>query len=636
MKRPRFCTLVFSALLAFTLVSCQKNTPEADAGVESVSAPPPSVTPTGEGFLSRELFDHPPLQARPMGLWTWMNGYVDHNQITYELEQMKEKGMRGAIIWDIGALIDPDKIIPSGPEFLGPESLVSIHHAMDEAERLGLELGLIAASSWNSGGTWITEKHGSRALLSSETKVQGPSQFSEVLPLPQKATNVVEDIAVYAIPDRGDQTVVSNEEMLDLTDQLGPDGRLNWQVPEGKWRVLRFVWHGTGEHLNCPSPKSSGLVIDHLSREATDTHINHILDALLQGRKDYGPLKLLMLDSYEVRAANDWTPDFIEHFKAHYGYDPKPWLPVLAGVQVGSEEKSARFLHDYHKQVSDLMIEGHYGRASELVNKRGLKILSQAGHGGYARVDPLKALGASDLPMGEFWNHRKNWVTKEAASAAHIYGKTLVNSESFTGWQHWQDGPAGYKRILDVALCAGLNQVNFHTFAHQPKGAGLPGYAYHAGEHFNVNNTWWPVAGPMLEDMSRSCHLLQQGRFVADVAAYYGDNAPNLVPAKRIAPTVKPRWSDDHCLHCGKKLPVDLRSLAFGYDYDFVNEEVILTRMSVQDGKLVLPDGMSYRLLVLPDRKTISLAALQRIAELVEAGATVVGTKPERSNSLKG
>jgi hypothetical protein len=193
-----------------------------------------------------------------------------------------------------------------------------------------------------------------------------------------------------------------------------------------------------------------------------------------------------------------------------------------------------------------------------------------------------------------------------------------------------------YKRLLDIALCAGLNQVTFHTFAHNPPEAGLPGYAYHAGEHFNVNSTWWNHAGPMLADMARCCHLLQQGRFIADVCAYYGDEAPNLVPARRIAPTIKSQWSDDCCAHCGRPKPVDLDSLGHGYDYDYINEEVILTRMKVQDGRLTLPDGMSYRVLVLPARPAISPAVLNRIAELVEAGATVVGPKPERSNSLQG
>jgi len=585
--------------------------------------------------LSEEAFRDPPAAARPSALWSWLNGHVDHRQITRELEEMKAKGMRGAIIWDVGSISDPEKIIPAGPAFLGPESLAAIHHAMDEAERLGLELGLFASSSWNAGGPWITPKDASKELRWSETKVQGPQAFSAILPLPDQLTGHHEDVAVMALPGKAGRTLKAPEKVVRLDGLLAADGRLTWWVPAGEWSILRFVRNNTGQNLVCPSPNSRGLLIDHLSREATDAHINHLLDALLTGREGYGPMKVFMLDSYEVRPAVDWTPGFLEEFEKRHGYDPVPWLPVLAGRTVGNDDLTRRFKHDCSKMVSDLMVEGHFARTRELLNERGLLLLAEAGHGGHARVDPLKALGAADIPMGEFWNHRKNWVTKEASSAAHIYGKQLVDSETLTGWQHWQDGPAAYKRLFDIALCAGLNRVNFHTFAHNPPEAGLPGFGYHAGEHFNVNSTWWEHAGPMLEDMARACHLLQQGRFVADVCVYYGDEAPNLVPARRIAPTVQPRWTDEHCLHCGRPVPVDLRSLGHGHDYDYVNEEVLLTRMKVRDGRLVLPDGMNYRVLVLPDREAIAPAVLRRVGELVEAGATVVGRKPERSNSLR-
>jgi hypothetical protein len=586
--------------------------------------------------LSQDEFRTPPIAARPSCFWSWLNGNVDRKQITRELEEMKAKGMRGGIIWDIGSIADPNKIIPVGPQFLGPESLKSIHHTMDEAQRLGLELGIFASSSWNAGGTWITPEDGSKSLLWSELGVTGSSEFSGTLPLPKKASAIYQDIAIWAVPDYSDKSIADTSAAVRLDARLAADGKLNWSVPTGAWRILRFIQNNTGEFLNCPSPNSRGLVIDHLSRPATEAHFNYMLDTISKGRDGFGPIKVFELDSYEVHQATDWTPDFVKAFIARNHYDPTPWLPVLAGWTVGSKELSERFEHDYHKMVSDLIIENHFARAKELLNQRGLQLLAEAGHGGSARVDPLKALGAADIPMGEFWNHRKNWVTKEAASAANIYGKRLVNAESFTGWQNWQDGPAAYKRLLDIALCAGLNQVTFHTFAHNPPEAGLPGYAYHAGEHFNVNSTWWHQAGPMIEDMSRCCHLLQQGLFVADVCAYYGDNAPNLVPARRIAPTIKSQWSDDKCAHCGRPKPVNLDSLGHSYDYDYINEDVILNRMKFQNGKFVFPDGMSYRLLVLPDRKTIAPAVLRRLGEFVRDGATIVGPKPERSNSLKG
>ncbi len=583
--------------------------------------------------LSEESFREPPLEARPAALWTWMNAHVDHQQLTRELEEMKDKGMRGAIIWDMGALSDPKGIIPVGPPFLGPESLASIHHVIDQAGRLGLEMGLSSSSSWNAGGPWIQNEDGCQTLAWATLKVTGPQQVATRLPLPEKVKDPTTTLAVIAVP--GGASVIEQAQAIRLEQHVAPDGALNWSAPQGEWTILHFVSTATGQQLMCPSPKSKGLMTDHLSARATRVHLNHVMEAITKGRKDLGALKTLFLDSYEVKTPIDWTPEFVQAFRKANGYDPLPWLPVLAGMTVSSEDLSNRFRHDYGKLVSDLVVDNHYALAREIANQHGLKLIAEAGHGGHARFDTLKALGAADIPMGEYWNHRKNWCVKEAASAANLYGKPLVNAESMTGWQHWQDGPQMYKRLTDIAFCAGLNQITFHTFAHNPPEAGLPGYAYHAGEHFNVNLTWWPQARPMLDSLSRSCHLLQQGRCVADVCAYYGDNAPNLVPARRITPTIEPLWPEDKCQHCGKPLPVDLASLGHSHDYDYLNEEILVEKMEVRDGRLTLPNGMEYQVLVLPDRTTISPEALTKIEQLVRDGATVVGPKPERSNSMR-
>jgi len=600
------------------------------AGSRVVPPPPDSSA------LSEKDFADPPLEARPGALWTWMNGYVDMAQIRRELEEMKAKGMRGAIIWDIGSLADPDKIIPAGPAFLGKESLAAIHGAMDAAADLGLELGISAASSWNAGGAWIGPEDASRALLWSETAIDGPRSFDGVLPLPKNTGNPHEDVAVLAVPDEKGNPSPEAAAVIDLGRSLDPAGRLKWDVPKGRWRILRFVGHNTGQLLECPSPRSKGLVIDHLSRKAIDDHLTFMLGRLREGRKDLGPLKYFFFDSYEVQEGTDWTVDWLQEFRRRYGYDPVLYFPAFAGRVIGSPEISRRFLHDAQKNSSDLIIGHHYRRATELLNKNGVKVIAEAGHGGSARVDVLKAMGAVDYPMGEFWNHERFWVTKEAASAAHIYGKKFIPAESLTGWRHWQDGPLAYKRLIDIAFCAGLNQVTFHTFAHNPPEAGKPGFAYHAGEHLNVNSTWWNYSKPLMDYLARCSYMLQQGRFVADVCLYYGDQAPNLVPSRRIDPSVKPVFdAAAQCLHCGAPRPVQVSSLGPGYDYDYVDEEVLVNRMRVENGRIVLPDGLSYRLLVLPDRTDISLAVLKKIEGLIEAGAIVVGPKPDRSNSLQ-
>jgi len=293
-----------------------------------------------------------------------------------------------------------------------------------------------------------------------------------------------------------------------------------------------------------------------------------------------------------------------------------------------------RFRGGYKRLVSDMMIENHFAQGTEISNKHGMKLYAEAGHGGYPRVDPLKAFGNCDVPMGEFWNMQRFWVTKESASGANIYGKKLVASETLTGWNHWQHGPTDYKQLIDIAFCQGLNQLFFHTFAHNPEIVGKPGNAYHAGEHLNVNTTWWALTRPFMDYVSRCSYLLRQGNFVGDACLYYGDQAPNLVPPERIDPNLAPIFNDDQCLHCGKPKPIKVGDLP-GRDFDYINADVICTTLSTENGELVLPHGQSYKVMQIPDRIDISFEVLKSLKKLVNDGAIVIGTKPQRSTSLK-
>ena len=210
-----------------------------------------------------------------------------------------------------------------------------------------------------------------------------------------------------------------------------------------------------------------------------------------------------------------------------------------------------------------------------------------------------------------------------------------ADAESFTGWRSWQDGPFELKRLADTAFCDGINRMTIHNFAHSPPAAGLPGYCYHAGEHVNVNTTWWPKSAPFFAYLNRCCYMLQQGLPVADACFYYGDDAPNLVATRRID-TNPERRDGDTCAHCGRPNPAPAIVLGNGYDYDVVNSDVILTRMRVKNGRLTLPDGMSYAALVLPDRTDMPPAVLEQIEKFVRDGATVLGPKPAGSPGLTG
>lgn len=588
--------------------------------------------------LIEDGFVNPSIENRPLALWAWLNGFVDTNKIVYELEEMKDKGMRGAFIWDVGALTDSEKMIPAGPSFLGTESLEYISLTLNTAKRLGLDIGLFASSSWNAGGPWIDEANASKELLSVTQIVTGPSDKKITIGNPKLSSSDAKAytlITSIAVPHSDAKEIDYSHNGTVNLDQFTTENKvINWKIPEGKWDIISFFMANTGQKLECPSPNSDGLIIDHLSRRATKRDFDTILTRLATVMTPENQLKFLELDSYEVWAARDWTPDFLEQFKIRCGYDPKLFLPILQGYRSKDSALGERFLGDYHRLVSDMIIENHFSQSVEIANKNKIEMYSEAGHGGYARVDPLKALGNSHVPMGEFWNRQRFWVTKEAASAAHIYGKKLVAAESLTGWQNWQHGPTDFKQLFDIAFCAGLNQVVFHNFAHSPEIAGKPGFAYHAGEHINTNTTWWEMARPFMDYLSRCSYMLRQGNFVGDVCIYYGDQAPNQVPARRIDPNITPTYHDSTCLHCGVPKPVDPGKLQ-GYDYDYINSDIINNHMKTENGKLVLPSGQSYKIMLLPDRDDMAAEVLKSLEKLIADGAIVIGRKPIRSNSLK-
>jgi len=603
------------------------------------------ASPAAEREPLQALFREPPLAARPGAFWSWMNGDVDLARLTFELEEMKAKGMSGAEIWDLGVIrVHPEEKVPAGPAFLGPESLKAVNHAIEQADRLGLHLGIIASSSWNAGGSWVKPDQAMKGVYHSDITVQGPARLSQVLPfpvVPRAPTGenglplYYREIAVLAFPEVKSNTLADVSAVLNISAKMDAKGLLTWEVPAGTWVIQRFVNSMTGENLKIPSPNSNGLLIDHLDANAARSHLQYIIDQILSLRPSLDAMRYMEYDSVEIGrdTSQDWTDSFVEEFRKRRGYDPIPYLPALKGKSFSDELLTARFRQDYRKTVSDLWIDGHYGASTKFLNTYGMQLAAEGGHGGYPRVEPLKAMGVVDIPRGEFWNGKQFWVVKEAASAAHIYGLQLVDSESFTGWRSWQDGPLEYKRLADTAFCDGLNRITFHTFAHTPPSGGVPGNMYHAGEHFNVNATWWNQSGPMLAYFSRCCYLLQQGQPVGDVCYYYGDAAPNLVATRRIGPDSK-RLDGDTCAHCKRPNPAPVTALGNGYDYDVMDSEIIQNRLQVKDGRLVLPHGVSYAALVLPANQEMPLPVLEKVEKLVLEGATVLGSPPERSPSL--
>jgi hypothetical protein len=583
--------------------------------------------------ISDQQFVNPPDDARPGVFWCWLNGNMSRASITRDLEEMKAKGINRADLWDVAAISNPE-MIPAGPQFLSDSSVDLIKHALAEGRRLKMHVGIIASSGWNAGGSWVTPDWASKGLYYSTTNAEGPGKISIDLPFPRvpkecpmkDSTTPLfsREVAVLAVPADDSNLVRSVDNIVDLTAK-SVSGRLEWDVPQGKWVVFRFVCSNNGQRLIVPSPNSNGLFIDFFDPEATKRHLKHFMDRLgvtPENSAEMGPAHF-EFDSMELAEGIPWTDAFASIFKEKRRYDVQKYLPVLAGWKI--KDRTDQFMYDFRKTVSDQLIFSHYRTGTEFLKAYHADLVSESGGPGppiwnTCPVDALEALGAVTVPRGEFWiRHRNMFLVKEIASASHIYGKRLVDAESFTTWRRWKDSPFELKKIVDRAFCEGLNTVTLCNFASTNPEDGLPGRALHAGADFNPGTTWWQKARPFMDYLTRCSYVLRQGLFHADVCYYYGDQAPNFFPAFHDVPE-KPT----------------LKGLGKGYDYDVVNSEVILTRMSVKDGRIVLPDGMSYSLLLLPAQDYMPLEVLEKIRDLVEAGATVVGPRPVKVPGLAG
>jgi len=584
--------------------------------------------------LSDEFVD-PPMYSRPGAYWCWLNGDVTKESITHDLEEMKAKGMGRAEIWDVAAMYNPAGAYGTGPAFFGDESVELILHALAEGKRLGMSMGMVASSGWNAGGSWVEPDWASKALYVSELKISGPQSFSGTLPYPSFPAHSPKDesglpvfckeVAVLAIPDNPDKKIRDLSDIVILTHHF-EGGQLKWDVPEGDWILLRYVNSNTGQHLIVPSPNSGGLFIDFFDPKATVKHFEYILGRLGITRENAAEsgLDYLEFDSMELDKATPWTDAMDTIFKAHHNYDIMPYLPAFAGWELpgGNDD----FLGQFSKTVSDQLIYSHYTTGRDFLAEFGLDLVAEAGGPGppiwnSCPVEALKALGNVSIPRGEFWvrNPRNIFLIKQIASASNIYGLNLVDAEAFTTWRRWMDSPHDLKSWADRAFCEGLNMVTIHTFANTRPEHGLPGRSYHAGADINITATWWEQAKPFMDYLSRCSHMLKQGKYVADVLYYYGDKAPNFFPEVQGSPDSP-----------------TLEGLSAGHGFDVVNTDVILNRLEVSKGRLVLPDGMNYQLLVLPDRADIPEEVVEKAEKLIAAGANVLIRNPEIAGRIAG
>lgn len=433
-------------------------------------------------------------------------------------------------------------------------------------------------------------------------------------PLPSSAGSEV-------IPRVPSQAVIAPGSIIDLSLAADSAGHLAWNVPRGQWTVLRLASVANGM-MNHPARAGGlGLECDKLSREAVDVHFAGFLGQMLDvageaaGRSFVGA----HIDSWEVGYQN-WTPRFREEFQRRRGYDPLNYLPTFSGRFVGSAEQSERFLWDVRRTIADLLADNYAGHLAELAHQHGLQLSIEAyGSLGKGPFDELQYAARADLPMTEFWRGEEDSSKLDLGpmpSAGHTAGKAIVAAEAFTSYANcskWQEHPFALKALGDAAFCEGVNRFVIHRYAHQPWLDRQPGMTMGSwGVHYERTQTWWEQSKAWHQYLARCQFLLQRGRFVADVCYLTSEGAFTDPPRRdQLTPP-----------------------LPLGYSFDLTTPETVLTRMSVKDGRLVLPDGMCYRVLALAAGERMTPTLLRKIKQLVESGATIVGARPAKSPSL--
>jgi hypothetical protein len=435
------------------------------------------------------------------------------------------------------------------------------------------------------------------------------------------------DLATIPVPE---QDAISPDSIINLSQEMHPDGSIEWTPPSGRWIILRLGCSLTG-HQNSPaSPEATGLEVDKLNAGFVKAYFENYLDQYKDatgGMMGDRGLKYMITDSWEAGVQN-WTDSMIYEFTKRRGYDLLRWLPALTGHIVESAEASDRFLWDFRKTIADLTAENHYDQLTSILKNRGMGRYTESHESGRALIaDGMDVKRKADIPMSATWvpggfsgDENAGVATgykadvRESASVAHIYGQNLVAAESMTAIGNaWAYSPERLKPTADMELANGLNRFVIHTSVHQPVSDKIPGLGLGPfGQWFTRHETWAEYAGPWVTYLARNSFMLQQGKFVADIVYYYGED--NNITAL-----------------FGEKLP----DIPEGYNYDFVNSDALINQLSVDRGMIVTPSGMRYHLLMLDkNSRHMPLAVLLKIRDLVNAGAVVAGPRPVDSPSL--
>lgn len=586
--------------------------------------------------LMQQQFKNPPARSRPIVWWRWYGRQISKAGITRDFETMKQVGIGGVYHFQLKPNVpdvtnDSNSVLPN-VKTLSKEWWDLMQFSIKEADRLGLEFRVHNSLGWSaSGGTWITPEKSMQKLVWANAWVNGNQTIQLQLPQPKVDAkwNFYKDVAVIACKmNPSDSTIVARTEVLDISKYMSAQGVLTWQVPEGKWKIIRYGHTTTGKTPVQGPEEGEGLECDKMDRNAVKIHFDNYPGKIL---KDAGALAgksltTIAFDSYEGGVQN-WNHSFREQFIKRRGYDLLPFLPILStqnqrndydsrnkqqapSLMIESKDVTDRFLYDFERTIAELFMDEYYSSMDSLVHQYSKVRFEVQSYN--APFNLVENAVKNEFPAGEFWHNNKNygwWTLSLAASAAHIRGEAIVGAEAFTTEpQHgnWSMGLEELKAEADLAFSKGINSMEMHIQPHQPWNdnikPGMIGGNY--GLQVNPHNTFWQQSLTWNTYLARTQYLLRQGKFVGDICYLY---------------------------------PLGQRgfSVPEGYNGDAIDEVSFVKLMRVKNGEWVLPSGMHYKVLVLTNTQTMTLALAEKLQQLIAEGGVVIGPKPLQTPSLE-
>ncbi len=471
--------------------------------------------------------------------------------------------------------------------------------------------------------------------------------------------------------DAADQ-FVELEKLMDVSKYVSADGKMSWTAPQGKWKIIRMGHTSTGRE-NYIGGGARGLECDKFSEDAVTIQFDNWYGEIF---KQVGTelasqtVTRLLCDSWECGSQN-WTAKFPDEFEARRGYSLMPYLPVMAGIPIENTEVSERVLRDVRETVAELFAEKFSGTMAAEAHKLGAMFVEES-NAPTGVVDGMLHQKYVDYPAGEFWfqspSHDKPNDILDAVSAAHIYGKPVVQAESFTEIRlDWNETPAMLKAYADRNLALGVNKIVNHVFVHNPWLDRKPGATLdRIGTFLQRDQTWWDMSHGFWTYLENSQRLLQQGSPTVDIAVFTGEEIPRravlpdrlvtvlpgLFGKERVASEEKrllnegfPKYEMPRTVSTQANMarPEDWIDPLQGYAYDSFNKDALLNLAYVENGKVVLPSGMSYSILVIPGNRKMaphggermSIAVAEKLLQLLNDGATILmHQKPVKSIGL--